>query len=64
MMVLGQFRSELERSLASKGKGKFTFVDLNVLIEEMLRVHGHQLTDDTEDSNKPVEIGRCQQWER
>ena len=43
--------------MVHKEKDKYTFEDLSVIMEDILRIHGHQLTKDpTGDSKKTVEI--------
>ena len=57
LQIPGDYRSELERSLTNKKLDKYTFDDLSVIMEEMLRIHGHQLSNDaTGDSKTPVEL--------
>ena len=41
LQIPGDYRSELERGLTNKKLDKYTFEDLSVLMEEMLRFHGH-----------------------
>ena len=53
MKIPGQYRSELERSLASAKKVRYTFADLDDHME-MFRIHGHRLADGSEP--KPAAI--------
>ena len=54
MKIPGSYRSELERSLASANKVRYTFADLDSHMEEMFRIHGHRLAGVSEP--KPAAI--------
>ena len=53
MKIPGQYRSELERSLASAKKVRYTFADLDDHME-MFRIHGHRLADGSEPKSAAI----------
>ena len=54
MKIPGQYRSELERSLANAKKVKYTFADLDDHMEEMFRIHGHRMADGSESKSAAI----------
>ena len=43
LKVSDVYRSDMERHLLNKGKTKYDFKDLRVLVQEMMRIHSHKL---------------------
>ena len=43
LKVSDVYRADMERTLLNKGKSKYNFTDLRVLVQEMMRIHSHKL---------------------